>query len=193
MNTNPEYFFNNYIQNYASLNIITQKHRIDKYIVKNIMGYIFDDEIITEYYILKRIHKKLLTKETFMDWLSGTFYHYCMFKKQISRSYQYFYYGGKNMIKSLLFSDGNYIINKINYNTTQLWNELTSNKTKIELDENHKITSIRINCKDIKGEISDEISKLKNLKKITLYKLKNRKKFDSLIKKIPSNITLLNF
>ena len=81
LNTNPECFFDYYIQNYASLNIIIYKYNIDKYIVKNIMGYIFDDEIITEYYILKRIHKKVLTKETFMDWLSGSFYQYCMLKK----------------------------------------------------------------------------------------------------------------
>ena len=190
LHTNPECFFDYYIQNYASLNIITYKYNIDKYIVKNIMGYIFDDEIITEYYILKRIHKKALTKEKFTDWISGSFYHYCMFKKKINKSEEPFYYGRQMIIKSIEFTKNNIIIDRINSDMLYIWRELSYNKTNIELDENHKIISIKINCKDIKGEISDEIWKLKHIKHVRLQHIKNRNNFNSLADKLPIGVVL---
>ena len=190
MNTNPEIFFNYYIQKYVLLNKISCKYNIDKYIVKDILKYIFDDEIITEYYILKRIYKKALTKEKFTEWISGSFYHYCMFKKKINKSEEPFYYGSQMMIKSIEFLDGNNVINKIDGNTILIWNELVYNKTKIELDENHKIRNIKINCKYMEGKISDEIWKLKHIKRVRLEFIKNRDNFNSLANKLPLGVVL---
>lgn len=188
MNTNPEFFFNNYIKKYILLYIITYKYNIDKYIVKNIMGYIFDDEIITEYYILKRIYKKALTKEKFTEWLSGTFYKNCMFKKKINKSEEPFYYGRQMIIKSIEFTKNNIIVDRINSDMLYMLRELSYNKTNIELDENHKIISLKINCKDIKGEISDEIWKLKHIKHVRLEHIRNRNNFNSLADKLPLGV-----
>lgn len=187
---NIELFFSNYIKKNVLLNKITNKYNIDKYIIKDILKYIFDDEIITEYYILKRIYKKALTKEKFSDWISGTFYHYCMYNKKINKSLEPFYYGSKIMIKSIEFSKDNILIDQINSETLYIWNELMNNKTSIELDENHKIISIKIYCYDIKGEISDEIWKLKHIKEVRLQHIKNRNNFNSLADKLPIGVVL---
>lgn len=185
-----ESIFNNHIKNVILVNKLTNKYKIDKYINKNILDYIFDDEIITEYYILKRIHKKALTKEQFSDWISGTFYHHCEFKKKINKSEEPFYYGSQMLVKSIEFSVGNEVIDRINSDMLYMWNVMTYNKTKIELDENHKIISIKINCHNIKGEISDEIWKLKHIKEVRLQHIKNRNNFNSLADKLPLGVAL---
>lgn len=88
-----ESIFNNHIKNIILVNELINKYKIEKYISKNILDYVFDYEIMTEYYILKRIHKKALTEEKFLDWISGTFYHHCELKKNINKSEEPFYYG----------------------------------------------------------------------------------------------------
>ena len=50
--------FNKNIKNVILVNKLINKYKIEKYISKNILDYVFDYEIMTEYYILKRIHKK---------------------------------------------------------------------------------------------------------------------------------------
>ena len=93
-------------------------------------------------------------------------------------------------VKSIEFSVGNEIIYKINSDTIYMWKELSYNNTNIELDENHKIISLKINCKDIKGEISDEIWKLKHIKHVRLEHIRNRNNFNSLADKLPLGVVL---
>ena len=94
------------------------------------------------------------------------------------------------ILKSIEFSVGNEIRDRINSDMLYMWKEMTYNKTKIELDENHKIISLKINCKDIKGEISDEIWKLKHIKHVRLEHIRNRNNFNSLADKLPLGVVL---
>ena len=60
----------------------------------------------------------------------------------------------------------------------------------MKLDD--KIKSIKINCYDIKGEISDEIWKLKHIKEVRLQHIKNKDNFNSLADKLPLGVVLGN-
>ena len=187
-----ESIFNNHIKNIMLVNELINKYKIEKYISKNILDYVFDYEIMTEYYILKRIHKKALTKEKFTEWLSGTFYHKCMYNKKINKSEEPFYYGDQRIQKSIEFSQGSTVIDIINLDMLSVWRGITYNKTNVELNEKHKIISIKINCDDIKGEISDEIWKLKHIKKVRLQHIKNKDNFNSLADKLPLGVMFGN-
>jgi hypothetical protein len=179
----------------------TSADGIDKYVYQNICDYVFDKEVMKEFYILKKIYDTLLPSENFEDWIANTGYEQftwnCV-KKTIFNDRVEFrgmepYYVqncGHMAIESVEYSYGGHTMDKVNGDMLYMWDYLKGhNKTKIQLNDNYKIVAMRINGENAKGHIPTDIYKLKHLKNIDLRRFKNRD-FSELCDNLPLGVSL---
>ena len=201
MEQNIKRFFENYIRLTGELYKQTSAIGIDKHVYQIICDYIFDKEIMKEFYVLKKIYDTLQPSESFNDWIANTGYEqFTWICTKVTTFNDLDKFGGmepyyvqncgKMAIKSVEFSYGGGLVDKISDDVLSMWDQIKGyNKTKIQLNDNYKIVAMRINGKDAKGHVPTDIYKLKHLKYIDLRRFKNRD-FTELCDNLPAGISL---